>query len=223
MIEKKDVEKLVLEDKSSTLGTHFRDAFFYNTLKYSGEIRKNEILLWTSSYWLRGGYPIFHLKFNSENKLKGISTVLNPFGKLINKLAIVTTSVFTLIPIVGYGFIDGWKLSVFVLFTAFVLFIILRKVSISEKTIITEELRDVIETLEREKYPEKFKQQEKPKKKEWTLKKTLTRLIFYPVCIVIIYFCLTEILPNGKPTHALFGIGICGAYLIADILNILKK
>ncbi len=86
MIEKKDIQKLVLERKKSTLRTHFNDMFFVNNLRYSGEIRKNEILLWYSSHWLRGGYPIFHLAFDSENKLAGIKTELNPFGKLLNKI-----------------------------------------------------------------------------------------------------------------------------------------
>ena len=223
---KSDIEELILEKKKSTLGTHFNDAFFYNTLKYSGEIRKNEILLWTSSYWLRGGYPIFRLKFDSENQLNRISTELNPFGKLIDKLTIIAICTFTMLPIIGYGFNDGWKLGALVIFIVIVLFLILKKASKSEKKIMTEELREVIENLEREKYPEKFQDRpkpEKPKEKEWTLKKVITRLIFYPISIIIIYFCLTEILPNGKAIHGLFGIGVCGLYLIADILNIMKK
>ncbi len=226
MIEKTDIEELVLENKKSTLGTHFNDAFFYNTLKYSGEIRKNEILLWTSSYWLRGGYPIFHLKFDSENRLKGISTELNPFGKFINLLTFVALGLFAILPLFGNELKEGLALSLFILVTALFLFLIMRRATNHEKKIMTEELKVAIENIERKKYPEKFKnlpRQEKPEENEWTLKKILTRIIFYPVCIVIIYFCLTEILPNGKAIHGLFGIGVCGAYLVADILNILKK
>ncbi|MGX1930061.1 hypothetical protein [Flagellimonas sp. 2504JD4-2] len=50
MIEKKDIQKLVLDKKKSTLKAHFKDAFFINNLRYSREIRENEVLLWYSSY-----------------------------------------------------------------------------------------------------------------------------------------------------------------------------
>ncbi len=226
MIEKTDIEELVLENKKSTLGTHFYDAFFYNTLKYSGEIRKNEILLWTSSFWLRGGYPVFNLKFDSKNQLKGISTELNPFGKFIKLFMFIALGFFAILPLFGNGLKEGLALSLFILVTALFLFLIMRKAKIHEEKIVTEELKETIENIERKKYPEKFKnrpKQEKPKENEWTLKKILTRIIFYPLCIVIIYFCLKEILPNGKAIHGLFGIGVCGAYLVADILNMIKK
>ena len=226
MIEKTDIEELVLENKKSTLSTHFNDALFYNTLKYSGEIKKDEILIWTSSFWLRGGYPIFHLKFDTENHLKGISTELNPFGKFVNLFMLVAFGFFALLPVFGNGLREGLALSSFVLIIAIFVFLILRKATNHEKKIMTDELKETIENIERKKYPEKFiniPKQEKPKENEWTVKKIITRIIFYPVCIMIIYFCLTEILPNGKAIHGLFGIGVCGAYLVADILNIMKK
>ena len=226
MINKEDIEKLVLERKKSNLKTHFNDMFFINTIKYSGEVRKSEILLWHSSHWLRGGYPIFHLQFDSENKLVGIKSELNPFGKLFDKIALVVIGIFALFPILGNGFTKGWLGSIFILFVAFILFLILSKASKSEKKIMIEELKEKIENIEREKFPKKFigkPEKEIPKENEWTLKKILIRIFFYPISVLIIYFCITEILPNGKATHALFGIGVCGLYLVADVLNILKK
>lgn len=226
MIKKEDIEKLVLEQKKSNLKTHFNDMFFISTIRYSGEIRKKEILLWCSSHWLRGGYPIFHLQFDSENNLVGIKSELNPFGKLFDKVAIILIGLFALLPIFGNGFSKGWLGSIFIILVAFVLFLIMRKATKSEKKIMTEELKESIENIEREKFPEKFVGKPKkdvPKENEWTLKKILTRVFFYPISVLIIYFCITEILPNGKATHALFGIGVCGLYLVADILNILKK
>lgn len=226
MINKEDIAELVLDRKKSNLKTHLKDMFFINNFRYSGEVRETEILLWYSSHWLRGGYPIFHLQFDSENKLVGIKLELNPFGKLFDKLAIIIIGIFTLIPILGNGFSKGWLGSIFILFVAFILFLIVRKVSKSEKKIMTEELKEKIENIEREKFPEKFigkPEKEISNENEWSLKKILTRVFFYPISVLIIYFCITEILPNGKTTHALFGVGVCGLYLVADILNILKK
>ncbi|MFD2607360.1 hypothetical protein ACFSSG_17790 [Euzebyella marina] len=226
MIEKADIEELVLDPKKSNLKTHFNDMFFIKNHRYSGEIREKEILLWYSSHWLRGGYPIFHLQFDSENKLVGIKSELNPFGKLFDKIAMVMIGIFSLLPILGNGFMKGWLGSVFILFVALVLFLIMRKASKSEKKIMVEELKETIENIEKEKFPEKFvgkPQKEIAKENEWTFKKILTRIFFYPISVLVIYFCITEILPNGKVTHAFFGISVCGLYLVADILNILKK
>ena len=117
---------MFLENKIRTLGTHFIEAFFYNTLKYSGEIRKNEILLWTSSYWLRGGYPIFRLKFDSQNQLKGISSELNPFGRAIKHFTLISFGFFIVLPLFGNDLKEGLAISLVVLVTAVFLFLIMR-------------------------------------------------------------------------------------------------
>ena len=44
MVDKKNIEKLIIQNKKSTLKNHWNDAFFYNTTKYSGEIKQNELL-----------------------------------------------------------------------------------------------------------------------------------------------------------------------------------
>ncbi len=226
MIEKGDIQKLVLDRKKSTLKAHFNDMFFINNLRYSGEIRKNEILLWYSSHWLRGGYPIFHLRFDSDNKLIGIKTELNPFGKLLRKIIPVIIGIFAFLPIIGNGFSQGWLGSVFILLVAYVLFIIMRRATRLEKKIMTDELKETIENIEREKFPEKFAGlpiQEPPKENEWTLKKIITRIIFYPFCLGIIYLCFTGFIPNGQFLHGIFGIAVCGAYLYSDLYAIFKK
>ena len=225
MLRKKDIETLIAEEKESKLATHFYDALTYNTTKYSGEVRKDEILLWSSSYWLRGGYPIFHLHFNTENLLVKITTEPNPFGKLINKLAIIAIVFFTLLPIIGYGLTEGWFLSLFVLFVATVVFFIMRKSGINEKQIMTQELKEAIEAIEKAKFPEKFLGQlenPEPLKNEWTFKKIIVRLIMYPICALIIYVSIVFALPGGKPIHGLIAIGICVLYYVADLSNIIK-
>lgn len=226
MIEKNDIEKLVLDRRKSSLRNHFNDMFFMNNVRYSGEIRENEILLWYSSFWLRGGYPIFHLQFDSESKLAGIKLETNPFGKLFDKIALILILVFATIPIIMSGLATGWIGSVFILFVAFILFLIMRKAAKSEKKIMTEELKEIIERIEREKFPEKFAGyglKEKPIENEWTIKKIFTRIFIYPICVGFIYVCAALLIPNGQLGKGLGGIAICGAYLYSDIYAILKS
>jgi len=52
MVVKKDIEKLVVQNKKNHFKTHWKDAQFYHSTKYSGKIRHNEILLWRSAAFL---------------------------------------------------------------------------------------------------------------------------------------------------------------------------
>ncbi|MEQ5790724.1 hypothetical protein J4E06_06655 [Muricauda sp. NFXS6] len=226
MIEKNDIEKLVLNRKKSSLRNHFNDMFFMNNIRYSGEIREKEILLWYSSFWLRGAYPIFHLNFDSDKKLVGLKLEKNPFGKLLDKIALFLVLVFASIPIIISGLAKGWVGAVFVLFVAFILFLIMRKAAKTEKKIMTEELKDTVERIEREKFPEKFAGyglKEKPIENEWTIKKIFTRIFMYPICVGFIYVCAALLIPNGQLGKGICGIAICGAYLYSDIYAILKS
>ncbi|MGX1930060.1 hypothetical protein [Flagellimonas sp. 2504JD4-2] len=102
----------------------------------------------------------------------------------------------------------------------------MRKVSRTEKKIMTDELKETIENIEKEKFPEKFiarLEKNIPKENEWTLKKIITRIFFYPFCMGIIYLCLTGFLPKGQYFYALFGTAVCGAYLYSDLSSIFKK
>ena len=89
MVKKDDLQKLIIENKKSTLKNHWKDAFFCNTTKYNGEIRDNEILLWRSSKYLRGSYPIFVLSFDQNKTLKGIKIEKNPYQKYSEKFTII--------------------------------------------------------------------------------------------------------------------------------------
>lgn len=216
----------MLDKKKSTLKAHFYDALFYNTTKYSGEIRETEVLLWSSSYWLRGAYPIFHLHFDKNNHLSRISTQSNPFGKIVFCFIILGTLLFALAPIIGYGFPEGLPLSIFVIIIGFFLFLIMRKVKKQETKIMTEELRESIEQIEREKFPEKFAGQTKKeilKENEWTVKKIFTRIILYPFTLLIIYISITGLILQGKIGKGIFGILICSAYLYSDLYAVFKK
>ena len=59
-------------------------------------------------------------------------------------------------------------------------------------------------------------------KNEWTLKRTFSRIIFYPFAIFIICFAIYGIY-QGTVTRGIFGIFIAIAYLYTDIKIIRKK
>ncbi|THD67418.1 hypothetical protein E7Z59_07080 [Robertkochia marina] len=160
------IEELVLEQKKSSLKNHFFDALFVNTLKYSGEIRSKEILLWRSSSWLRGAYPVFHIKFNSNDQFSGISIEKNPYHTIFGKITLILLIIFMSFPIIGRGFQEGWKASLIIPLLFVIPFLILRKLEIMEKRNLIEELKETLEDLERKYYPERFKNTPKKKKEK---------------------------------------------------------
>ncbi|MEZ4797889.1 MAG: hypothetical protein R2785_12065 [Flavobacteriaceae bacterium] len=222
MIERNDIEKLIVEHKKSNLKNHWDDAFFYNTVKYSGEIKPNEILLWRSAYFLRGAYPIFRITFDQNGKLNGIKKEKNPYHKFLNKLFI---GIFALIII--FMFITT-ELRFAILMTGgmalvgFLLNIVLKKSRKYEIKQITDELKETIENIERNKNPELItKPITKPKTeptKEWTFGKIVTRLIIYPFCGLIVYFSIVGLIPDGKRLLGIFGIIIGIGYPIVDLI-----
>lgn len=227
MVEKKDVEKLIIQNKKSNLKNHWNDAFSYNTTKYSGEIRPNELLIWRSSHFLRGAYPIFNLTFDQNNILNGIKTLKNPYHKLQNKITIG----FLIVLISGLFLSTDFKMAVIGTIGISVIGLLLRLVLGNAKKyetkLLTDELKEAIENIEQANNPElinKPKSEAKTEKvKEWTFTKVLTRLLLYPFCLLILWFSITEFLPEGKTLYGIFGIVVALAYPIADILLIFGK
>ncbi|MEH1008374.1 hypothetical protein VDP25_11560 [Winogradskyella sp. ECml5-4] len=230
MVEKKDIEKLIIQNKKSTLKNHWNDVFFYNTTKYSGEIKPNELLIWRSAHFLRGAYPIFHLTFDQNAELNRIKTEKNPFHKLLNKISIgffillvlfllITTEFKTaIIGIIGISVIGT------------LLYLVMSKTKKYETKILTDELKEAIETIEREKNPELINKPKtelkKEKIKEWTFTKILTRLLLYPFCLFILFFSITAFLPGAifkSNTLGVFGIIISLAYPVTDLIIIFRK
>jgi hypothetical protein len=232
MVEKKDIEKLIIQNKKSTLKNHWNDAFFYNTTKYSGEIRPNELLIWRSAHFLRGAYPIFHLTFNQNSELNGIKTEKNPYHKLLNKSTIGFFIVLALVLLFTTEFKTATIgiIGISVIGTLFHL--VMSKAKKYETKILTHELKEAIENIERENNPElKNKPKAGLKKqnvKEWTFIKVLTRLLLYPFCLLMLYLCILMILnpepyyPRQRPL-GIIGIIIIGGYLVADIMIIVKN
>ncbi|TJY31304.1 hypothetical protein [Pontimicrobium aquaticum] len=227
MAEKKDIEKLIVQNKKSNLKNHWNDAFFYNTTKYSGEIKPNELLIWRSSHFLRGAYPIFHLTFDQNNKLNGIKKEKNPYHKLLNKITIG----FLIVLISGLFLSTDFKMAVIgtigISVIGLLLRLVLGKAKKYETKLLTDELKEAIENIEQLNNPElinKPKSVSKTEKvKEWTFTKVLTRLLLYPFCLLILWFSITGFLPDGKTLYGIFGIVVALAYPIADILLIFGK
>lgn len=232
MVEKKDIEKLIIQNKKSTLKNHWNDAFFYNTTKYSGEIKPNELLIWRSAHFLRGAYPIFHLTFDQNEKLNGIKTEKNPFYKLLNKISIGFFIVLALVLL----FTTEFKTAIFgiigITLIGTLLHLVLSKAKKYETNILTDELKNAIENIERKNNPKLINKPKaelkKEKVKEWTFTKILTRVILYPFCLFMIYLCIQMIL-NPDPNHlrqrplGIIGIIIIGGYLVIDIIIIVKN
>mgnify|MGYP001233287104 CR=1 FL=1 len=227
MLEKKDIEKLIVQNKKSNLKNHWNDAFFYNSTKYSGEIKSNELLIWRSSHFLRGAYPIFHLTFDQDNKLNGIKTEKNPYHKLLNKITIGILIVF----ISGLFLSTDLKTAVIgtigISVIGILLRLVLKKSKRYETKLLTDELKEAIENIEQSNNPElinKPKSESKKEKiKEWSFTKVLTRLLLYPFCLLVLWFSITGFLPEGKTLYGIFGIVVALAYPIADILLIFGK
>jgi len=225
--EKKDIEKLIVQNKKSNLKNHWNDAFFYNTTKYSGEIKPNELLIWRSSHFLRGAYPIFHLTFDQNNKLNGIKKEKNPYHKLLNKITIG----FLIVLISGLFLSTDLKMAVIgtigISVIGLLLRLVLGKAKKYETKLLTDELKEAIENIEQANNPvqiNKPKSESKTEKvSEWTFTKVLTRLLLYPFCLLILWFSITGFLPEGKTLHGIFGIVVALAYPIADILLIFGK
>ncbi|QKX06190.1 hypothetical protein HN014_15150 [Aquimarina sp. TRL1] len=227
MVEKKDVEKLIIQNKKSNLKNHWKDAFSYNTTKYSGEIKQNEILIWRSSIFLRSAYPVYRLTFDQQAKLSGIKTEKNPYHKFLNKITIgfIVLLILGLILIANFKGIIIGVIVIPVIGTLLYLFSV--KVRKYETSLLTEELKETIENIERSNYPQidtKLKQNVNRKKdKEWTFAKIITRLLLYPFCLVIIYFSIVGLIKDGQLIRGIFAIAIALAYPIADILLIFRK
>ena len=232
MVEKKDIEKLIIQNKKSTLKNHWNDAFFYNTTKYSGEIKPNELLIWRSAHFLKGSYPIFHLTFDQNGELNGIKTEKNPYHKLLNKISIGFFVVLVLVLLFTTEFKTALIGIIGISVIGTLLHLVMSKAKKYETKNLTDELKEAIVNIERANNPELVNKPnadlKKEKVKEWTFTKILTRIILYPFCLFILYLCIQMIL-NPDPNHprqrplGIFGIIVVGGYLVADITIIVRN
>jgi len=227
VVKRKDIEKLIIQNKKSNLKNHWNDAFSKNAIKYSGEIRPHEILLWRSSLFLRGAYPIFHFTFDQDENMNGIRTEKNPYHIVLTRISIVLPVVFIAALFIFMNLELAIIASSGILILSFLLHLVLNKSRKFETNLIQNELKETIGNIERQNNPHlknvtktSLNQQ---KIKEWTLTKILTRLLVYPFCGFITWLSLTGFLPEGKIILGIFGIVVGLGYPIVDLIILFKR
>ena len=227
MVKRKDIEKLIIQNKKSNLKNHWNDAFFKNSIKYSGEIRPNEILLWRSSHFLKGAYPIFYITFDQDENMIGIRTDKNPYHIVLNKISIA----FLVLFITALFIFANLKLATIassgILLFSFLINLVLNNSRKFEISLIQNELKETIGNIERQNNPQLKNEPptnlNQEKIKEWTLAKILTRLFVYPFCGLIAWFSITGFLPDERFILGIFGIVIGLGYPIVDLIILLRR
>ncbi|MBF4464999.1 hypothetical protein [Flavobacterium sp. LC2016-12] len=225
MVDKKDIEKLIIQSKKSNLITHFKDSQSYNTTKYSGEIRNNEILIWRSAYFIRGVYPIFHLTFDQNNKLKEIKMEKNPFNIFLDRVTIVVLIILIVTVFISTNLITTIFAILAITLIGFLMRLLLSKSKIFETKILIEELKTTINNLEGLNNSKQKKDQnlENEKVNEWSFSKIMSRILIYPFCVILIWLSVTLMIPEGKIIEGIFAIIVGLAYPISDLLIIINK
>ncbi|WP_162128249.1 hypothetical protein [Flavobacterium phycosphaerae] len=225
MIDKTDILKLVVQNKKSNLKNHWKDSQSYNTTKYSGEIKPHEILLWRSSHFLRGAYPIFYLSFDQSDKLIGIKIGKNPYHKFLDKILMVFFFGILLMAMILAKFKNPFIVIIPIAVIGILVFTLQSIIRKSETKYLIDELKETIKSIENLKNPQMAKNEQIKSEeiKEWSFSKIITRLIAYPFCLLVIWFCITGLIPEGKITQGIFGIIVALVYPISDILIILRK
>ncbi|KQC33207.1 hypothetical protein AAU57_07685 [Nonlabens sp. YIK11] len=184
MVQKSDVEKLIVQTKKSNLLNHWNDTLFYNTTRYSGEIKDKEILLWRSYRFLRGDYPVFHLSFDENEILSEIKLERNPFIIFLRKFVIGVSALLIIFMFLAADLGTAVAYTIWVIIIIALLSLVLGISRRSTVKYLTNELRQAIESFEKSKNEELNKSSitnpDDGLKKEWTSSKILIRLILYP-------------------------------------------
>ena len=175
------------------------------------------------NYWVGTFYPIFKISFYPNNEIKDIKTELSLNGKLWSViLGILISSIFLfemIIPMIEdykYLVLSDFMVLVVYGFLAFGLYWVLNNIYKNERQYLLNDLKIAI-GIETNENIERIENE----KKEWTLKKTITRLFLYPFSLFILILSIITLLQGNL--KGLFGTAICTAYLYADIKILLEK
>jgi len=221
--DKDKIDKLITLEKENNLMNHILTSFF-NKGEVIAEKKNNEYIIWKRNYWVGTFYPIFKIHFNGLGEIKEIKTELSLNGKLWRFIfggLLLSFFLFALIiPIIeNYEYFEFTDLIIIgiygILASGFIW--VLKKIYENETKYLLNDLK-VSVGLELEENIEKIENS----KNEWTLKRTFSRIIFYPFAIFIICFAIYGIY-QGTVTRGIFGIFIAIAYLYTDIKIIVKK
>lgn len=199
--------------KKNTLLTHF---WFINDRPFTGHIDgiNNSIYLWSSSFWARKVYPVFKLSFDKEDKLINIEHSINKFGKFTTYLAI---GLYVLVIIyIIYNAKLTQAFTSFLVVSSLVLFILIflpKSIYRFETGVAYKKLCDVIGI---DITPTILK-----KKEAFTFSKVLSRLILYPLSLILIFISCYFFFPEHQYKYGILGILIGLSYLVSDILLII--
>ena len=220
---KEKIDEMITLKKENSLWNHFLTNLFSR-----GEVvadqKPREYVIWTSNYWIGTFYPIFRITFTTRNEISKIETELSSFGKLCLLLLIavilIFSSIIVFIPIFQeieyFGLREIIILTIYSLFM-YSLFWVMKKSYSNEKGILLTDLKIAV-GLESQENIDRAEEG----KGEWTPKMTLLRVFTYPFSIFVIVFSAFYLLPDGN-LKGIFGILVCGTYLLADIRILIKK
>lgn len=161
--------------------------------------------------WISGGFPVFKFEFDENHILTNISAEKNLFAKyssFILFIPIISLIVFSFINI-NFS-ITGLILPLLFIFVLIVLYFVTSHIYNYEKKQLLIELYNRLDI-----------EFEKEKTKEFTIQKLFTRIIMYPLCILLIAVCLFII--RDAPIPALIGIILPSIYIITDIMILFKR
>jgi len=222
---KEKIDELITLKRENNLLNHISTSFF-NKGETIAEKNLNEYVIWRRNYWVGTFYPIFRIRFNENDEIKSIKSELSLNGKLwvliISGLILSFFLFALLIPIFeDFEYLDYTDLIMLTVYGLLVVcfYLVLRNFYKNETKYLANELKIAI-GIESKENIERIENG----KKEWTLKSTLIRLIFYPISIAIILFTVNSMFQgNYLRGDALFGILLPIGYLYADIRILRKK
>ena len=220
---KEKIDRKIKLKRENTLWNHILTSLFHKE-KTIAETKGNKYILWTSTLWTGGFYPIFKIEFNENKEISKIETELSSYGKLcLLLLGLVITS-FTLYTIIipmiqNYKEVNAYFLIPITLYSLLIygFYIVMKNIYNREKKHLTDNLKMIIGIETRENL-----ERVENEKEEWSFKMTLFRLFAYPFSLFIIFISVYAIF-SGKFLRSGFGILLGVGYLYTDIKTILKK
>jgi len=212
-ITQKEVTALMVNEKSDTFRTHFL-CFFYKNKKRYGKRSSIEVRLWQHTSWTASLYSVFIFILNNDNHLVHVHSKLNIFGKAF------FLGVFTILfSFFSWKLFNLYKNERFWLYTCIVVvFIILyvvfcKAVYEGEKRI---QQKAIFEELA-------IDMTNQPIANEHWLFRIFIRILTYPIGLLTLYISIFHFFPTQKYVYAILGMTTVSAYLITDILLLLKK
>ncbi|MFN3756120.1 MAG: hypothetical protein ACK4RM_04130 [Flavobacterium sp.] len=192
-----------------------------NKRGYMGEVLKNQILIWKMTPEHKWFYPIFVLELDAAQQLKQIHIKKNPIFKAFFSLVIFLA--VTLLLLFSYQQQPRLIIVASLVMTVFLLLLYLAisyDAYYKNKSLLLtlkNDLEYIESTMNTDYQPNKTISSNIYREKEWTWFKILKRLLFYPICIFLIYISWKFFIPEGKMALGILGIIIALSFIISDL------